>query len=322
MKRINLILSLGLLISCEQASTGYSVVHGWPKLPKGFILGQVSGVEVDSHDHVFTFHRGKNAAYLGSDSEFQNIQEPTILMLDNKSGALLDSWGKDAFLTPHGLTVDAENNIWVTDVQYHQVYKFSHDGELIMTLGEKSVPGWDKTHFNQPTDVVVAPDGTIYVSDGYGNNRVAVFSTDGTFKFEWGSGGEDNGQFNLPHGIAMDANGRIYVADRSNSRLQVFKSDGTFIDAWQSTEIGRPWGMAVGRDGVLYVVDGGDPSPSGVQRSRIVKMDLSGNVLGSFGSFGQYDGQMDWPHDVGVDSKGSVYVGDVHFGMRIQKFAK
>ena len=103
MKRINLILSLGLLISCEQVSTGYSVVHGWPKLPKGFILGQVSGVEVDSHDHVFTFHRGKNAAYLGSDSEFQNIQEPTILMLDNNSGALYIPGEKMPFLRPMDL---------------------------------------------------------------------------------------------------------------------------------------------------------------------------------------------------------------------------
>ncbi|MEE2876920.1 MAG: peptidyl-alpha-hydroxyglycine alpha-amidating lyase family protein [Candidatus Neomarinimicrobiota bacterium] len=322
MKIVNLILSFFLLAACEGAGKDYTVVHGWPKLPPGFILGQVAGVEVDSHNHVFIFHRGKNAAYLGSDSEFANIQEPTILMLDNRTGSLLNSFGKDAFLTPHGLTVDSENNVWVTDVQYHQIYKFSHDGDLLMTLGEEKVPGWDGTHFNQPTDVAVAPDGTIYVSDGYGNNRVAVFDSKGKFKFEWGADSEGNGQFNLPHGIARDDDGRIYVADRSNSRVQVFESNGTFVDSWKSEVIGRPWGMAVGGDRTLYVVDGGDPNPMGVQRSRIVRMTLSGTVLGSFGSFGQYDGQMDWPHDVGVDSKGSVYVGDVHFGMRIQKFVK
>lgn len=322
MKKASLILSCVLLFGSDQANKQYTVVHGWPVLPDAFILGQVAGVEVDSHDHVFVFHRGKNAAYLGSDSEFQNIQEPTILMIDNGSGAVLNSWGEDAFLTPHGLTVDSKDNVWVTDVQYHQVYKFSHDGDLLMTLGKKKEPGWDETHFDQPTDLAVAPDGTIYVTDGYGNNRVAVFSPDGKFKFEWGSGGEGESQFNLPHGIAMDAAGRLYVADRSNSRIQVFESDGKFVAVWQSTDIGRPWGMAVGANGNLYVVDGGDPNPMGVQRSRIVKMTLSGKVLESFGSYGQYDGQMDWPHDVGVDSKGAVYVGDVHFGMRIQKFVK
>ena len=322
MKTVNLFFLSLILAACEPVGKGYSVVHGWPKLPPAFILGQVAGVEVDSHNHVFTFHRGKNAAYLGGDSEFENIQESTILIIDHKTGSLLNSFGEDAFLTPHGLTVDAENNVWVTDVQYHQVYKFSHDGELLMTLGEEKVPGWDETHFDQPTDVAVAPDGMVYVSDGYGNNRVAVFDSEGKFKFEWGIAGENDGQFNLPHGIARDSNGRIYVADRSNSRVQVFESDGTFVDAWQSEEIGRPWGMAVGADGTLYVVDGGDPNPMGVQRSRIVRMTLSGEVLDSFGSYGQYDGQMDWPHDVGVDSEGSVYVGDVHFGMRIQKFVK
>ena len=121
--------------------------------------------------------------------------------------------------------------------------------------------GLDGRHFNKPTDVAVAPDGSFYVSDGYGNSRVAKFSAKGEFLFDWGHKGDQPGEFDIPHGIARDGEGRIYVADRTNSRIQVFKGDGTFLYQWKSPELGRPWALSFGPDGRLYVVDGGDLNP-------------------------------------------------------------
>src|SRR5713226_7797191 len=218
-------------------SSGYQVVHGWPQLPDGWALGQVSGVAVDSHDHVWVFHRG----------------DRPILCFDAASGKILASWGHGMFTTPHGLNVDSRDNIWVTDVGNHQVFKFTHNGELLMTLGAKNVPGLDGKHFNRPTDVAVSPGGEIYVSDGYGNSRVAKFSGDGKFLMDWGGKGNQPGQFDLPHGIALDAQGRVYVADRSNARVQVFDGSGKVLAVWKSPELGRPWALTVAPDGYLYV---------------------------------------------------------------------
>ena len=282
------------------------MVHGWPQLPDGFALGRVSGVGVDSHNHVFVFHRG----------------DRPILCFDAGTGKILASWGDGLFTIPHGLTADSRDNVWVTDVGNHQVFEFSHNGELLMTLGAKNVPGLDGNHFNRPTDIAVAPSGEFYVSDGYGNNRVAKFSPQGKFLFDWGTKGAQPGQFDLPHGIALDPQGHVYVADRSNGRVQVFDGDGKFLAQWKGPEIGRPWALTVGPDGCFYVVDGGDMNPKPPDRGRIVKLDLHGKVLDQFGSFGSYDGQFYWAHDVAVARDGAVYVTDVHLGMRVQKFVR
>ena len=227
------------------------------------------------------------------------------------------------FTTAHGLTVDHRDNVWVTDSKRHQVFKFSHDGKLLMTLGAKDVPGLDGNHFNGPTDVAVAPGGEFYVADGYGNSRVAKFSADGKFLLDWGRKGDGPGEFDIPHGIALDAQGRVYVADRSNARIQVFDGDGKFLYQWKSEELGRPWGLDIGSDGCLYVVDGGDlklVKLTSHNRNRALKLDLQGNILAKWGSFGSYDGQFYWAHDVAVAGNGDVYVGDVYWGMRVQKF--
>ncbi len=211
--------------SSTTVSDSYHVVHGWPQLPEGFALGQVSGVGVDSHNHVFVFHRG----------------DRPILSFDDGTGKIIASWGDGMFAFPHGLTVDRQDNVWVTDTEHHQVFKFTHNGELLMTVGAKDVPGLDGNHFNGPTDVAVTPSGEFYVSDGYGNSRVAKFSNKGEFLFEWGGKGTQTGEFDLPHGIALDAQGRVYVADRSNARIQVFDGNGKFLAQWKSAELGRPW---------------------------------------------------------------------------------
>lgn len=297
-----LLVSAGLSGGAE----GYKVVHGWPELPEGFAFGQVSGVGVDSKDRVFVFHRG----------------EPPILCFEGETGKLLRSFGQGMFPLAHGLTVDSRDNVWVTDLRHHQVFQFSNDGRLLLTVGTKGQAGCDATHFNQPTDIAVAPGGAFYVSDGYGNNRVAKFAPDGKFLFDWGSMGGAPGRFDLPHGIALDRQGRVYVADRANGRIQVFDGDGKFLSQWKSEQLGRPWGLTVGRDQFLYVVDGGDLRKEPPERNRALKLDLAGKILEKWGTFGSYDGQFYWAHDIAAGSHGEVYVTDVNVGMRVQKFVR
>jgi len=295
----------------------YSVVHGWPVLPDGMVLGQVSGVAVDSHNHVFVFHRAENS---WASDKAHPITVPAILCFDGASGKLLASWGENRFLEPHGLRVDTHDNVWVTDRALQEVFKFSHDGKLLLTIGTERVAGVDATHFDKPTDIAFASDGSFYVSDGYGNNRVAKFSSDGKFLFDWGHKGQGPGEFDLPHSVAVDAQGNVYVADRSNARIQVFDANGKFLKAWKSPELGRPWSLAIGPDNLLYVVDGGDLKPAGPDRGQLLKLDPSGKILAKWSRFGNYDGQIYWGHDLAVGKDGAVYVGDVYYGMRVQKF--
>ena len=310
-------LSVGAAVAQQNSSDPYSVVHGWPVLPDGMVLGQVSGVAVDSHNHVFVFHRAEGS---WATDKTHPIASPAILCFDGTSGKLLASWGENRFLEPHGLRVDSRDNVWVTDRGLQQIFKFSHDGKLLLTLGTERVAGVDATHFDKPTDIAFASDGSFYVSDGYGNNRVAKFSPDGKFLFDWGHKGQGPGEFDLPHSVAVDAQGNVYVADRSNSRIQVFDSNGKFLKVWRSPELGRPWSLTVGPNDLLYVVDGGDLKPTGLDRGQLLKLDLSGKILAKWSRFGNYDGQIYWGHDLAVGKDGAVYVGDVYHGMRVQKF--
>ncbi len=288
------------------AQASYTVVHGWPQLPEGYTLGQVSGLGVDSHNHVYVFHRGLHP----------------ILRLDAATGNILASWGDGMFETPHGLEVDRQDNVWVTDVGHHQVFKFNHDGELLMTVGTRDVPGLDGKHFNKPTDIAVAPNGEFYVADGYGNSRVAKFSARGQFLFDWGTKGKGPGQFNTPHAIALDEEGRVYVCDRGNARVEVFSGGGKFITEWKSSQLGRPWAIRIGPDRYAYVVDGGDANPGMPDHDHVIKLDLAGHVLARWASYGKYDGQLYWGHAVAIALDGAVYAGDVSVGMRVQKFVR
>lgn len=295
---------------------GFQVVHGWPQLPEGRILGQATGVDLDSHGNVFVFHRA-GREWL-EEPPAETISEPTIEVFDGLTGRHLRSWGAKRFLMPHGLTIDAQNNVWVTDVMLHQVLKFSPTGELLLALGNARVAGTDRLHFNMPTDVAVLPDGSFYVSDGYGNARVLKFDAQGQFQFEWGRPGTGKGEFDLPHAIDVDAEGRVYVADRTNARVQVFDSRGTFLTQWSGGELGRPYSVAVSGSRAI-VVDGGDQPQSGPDRSGAAEMDLDGRVIRRFGRFGNYDGQFRLAHDVAIGGDGSVYVVDA-WGQRVQKF--
>lgn len=228
----------------------------WAKLPEGRKWGAPSKVAIDKD--------GKSlwvAERCGGDA-FGCLNSPLSPMLKfDTSGKLAKSFGEGKFVFPHGLAVDRDGNVWSTDGngkdgKGHLVHKFSPDGKLLLTLGKAGVAGNGPDTFNQPTDVVVAPNGDIFVADGHTpvmTPRIVKFSKDGTFIKAWGKFGPAPGELQDPHCIAMDSRGRIFVCDRRNDRVQIFDQDGNYVDAWK--QFGRPSGMFISRDDTIYVAD-------------------------------------------------------------------
>jgi len=313
----------------------YCLAADWPRLPEHMELGQAAGLGIDSRDVVYVFHRGERswgtqlslaarvrtfwAGLFGEDQARETIAQDTILALDPGTGELLASFGAGRFRIPHGLTLDGDDNIWVTDVGLHQVFKFAPDGALLLTLGEAGRAGADRTHFDGPTDVAIGTDGAVYVTDGYGNARVVKFSPEGAYLTAWGSRGAAPGQFDVPHGITIDRRGQVYVADRGNARIQVFDGTGTFLRQISGPEIGRPWAVEWGADGILYALDGGDQDPA-QPRSGLLALTPDGEVLARWSGYGYQAGRLVWPHDLAVSSRSEVFVGEVLDANRVQKF--
>jgi DNA-binding beta-propeller fold protein YncE len=298
----------------------YKLVKDWPQLPKGYVLSQVTGVGIDTNQNIFLFHRtGRQWTEPFPDSL---ISANTILMLDRETGKVLNSWGANFFIMPHGLTVDKENNVWVTDVALHQIFKFSHEGKLLMKLGVAKTPGNDSIHFNLPTDVAVANDGSFYVSDGYGNSRVVKFSKEGKYIFEWGKKGNKPGEFNTPHGIDLDLQGNVYVADRDNNRIQKFDANGTFLKEWKNDSAVQLYSLTIDKaNNDLFAIDYSTILDTIIKGSDIIQFDSSLNFLTRFGRTGLYEGPVCRYHDIVIDNQGNLYVGDI-LGNRIQKFKK
>lgn len=238
---------------------------------------------------------------------FQRAQPP-VLVLD-RNGKLLRSWGSGEFTLPHGCRVDAQGNVWLTDSADHRVMKFSPEGHKLLTLGVKGVSGDDPEHFNRPADVAFTPNGDVYIADGYGNSRVAQFNRDGRFIRAWGKKGTGPGEFNLPHSIRIDSRGRVAVADRENARIQFFTTEGAFLEQW--THVGRPYGLHVTADGRVVVSDG--------IANTVSLYDPTGKKLASWGGKGTELGKFDLPHLLSVDEKGALYVCEVG-NKRVQKF--
>src|SRR6185436_9925025 len=214
------------------------------------------------------------------------LAAPAILEFDGDSGALIKSFGAGMFLVPHGITIDGDNNLWLTDVGLQQVFKFSHDGTLLLTLGEPRVGGWDATHFNQPTDIAIRPDGSFYVSDGYINSRVAIFDRRGKWIREWGKKGAGHGEFSNPHGLSfVTGNTDVIVADRENSRLQLFDRYGVFKREWKGAPdvptTGRVFSVATDADGSLYV--GIRRADYDTAHTGVVKLDRQWNIVATVG---------------------------------------
>ncbi|MDA1049851.1 MAG: peptidyl-alpha-hydroxyglycine alpha-amidating lyase family protein [Planctomycetota bacterium] len=290
---------LGLVATIQPPSTAaaepldFLADHEFFRLPDSIKLGACSGVAVDSKGNVYLFHRGKQP----------------IIRLD-ADGKFLSSWGDDVIGSAHGLRIDAEDNVWVTDIGDHQVLKFSPDGKLLLALGKAGSAGDAVDEFNKPTDVAFGADGEIYVTDGYGNNRVLKFTPNGGFLAQWGEAGDGPGQFNLPHTVVIDQSGRIIVGDRENDRVQVFESSGKLVAVWPGF---APFGLAFDGQGHLFVADG--------RANRVLQLDDEGQVVRSWGKEGTAPGEFQLPHMLAADASGNLYVGEIK-GERFQKLIR
>jgi peptidylamidoglycolate lyase len=300
----------------------YEPVTDWPNLPKDLRLGNPAGIGIDTNQHIVVFHRANREWALFGPMPNNPIKSETILVIDKDSGKLIDSWGDNFFIMPHGLTVDHENNVWVTDVGLHQIFKFTHDGKLLMKLGEASVSGNDSFHFNKPTDIAVAKDGSFYVSDGYGNSRIMKFSATGKYLFEWGKKGNKESEFDIPHGISLNPNGCVFVADRENTRIQVFDSNGTFIKQLTDNTFGAICSVAFDETGSkLFAVDDVTFLKLKHRGSDVFVFDTTSNLQNRFGRSGLYHGNVSWYHDLTIDKDENIYIGDL-LANKIQKFKK
>src|ERR1700732_303410 len=282
------------------ADGDYQQVENWAQLPQGMQWGVMSAVDIDSHGTIYAFKRSEPGEKAGEMSSMVMVLDP--------HGKFLRSWGEHTFSSAHGLRVLRDGFIWITDKTGDQVFKFSPDGELLMTLGKKGVAGDNNStdELNGPSDVVIGKNGDIFVSDGESTNtRVVKFSKDGKFIKFWGTKGAGPGELNLPHNIAMDSQGRLYVADRSNKRIQVFDQDGKYLD--QMTQFGAPAAIFIAKDDMLYVV-------AGAPENRLTVGTKAGKGLD------RMEG-LNGPHSVAVDSSGAVYVAEVA-GQALLKFVK
>lgn len=281
---IGLVIGLGLATGLEGQSqpATYRRVEGWAAAPPGVTWGQVPGMAIDAAGRLFVFHRGA----------------PPVVELD-ADGQVLKTWGTGAFVWPHGVRVDRDGYLWITDGRHRdgrgqQVFKYRRDGTLVLTLGTAGVAGVDQATFNGPCDVAVADNGDVFVADGHWNARVVKFSRDGRFLKAWGRKGTGPGEFDVPHTLVIDQRGRVLVGDRSNKRVQIFDQDGRFITEW--THLGSPSGMFIGPDDTLYVVDYNDRKGIFIASAAtgVVRQKLDDAV----------------PESVAVDAAGNIYVGE------------
>ena len=281
----------------------YSYVSDWPILPEGMRFIECPGVAVDSLDNIYVLTRGDHP-----------------LIVFDKDGNFIKTLGEGLFSNrTHGLYIAHDDSILVADDGLHTIQKFSPGGDdKVMEIGERSHPApiWSGQPFNRPTSAaIMASNGDVYISDGYGNSRVHVYSGDGNYKFSWGESGIDAGQFIRPHNIAIDHNDNVYVVDREAHRIQIFDPSGNFLTMWSN--IHRPDAMVLWKDhiyiGELNGMTGMEGAPGLGHRVSIY--DLAGNLVSRFGdkNEGSGPGQFHAPHGIAVDSEGSIYVSEVSY---------
>jgi len=287
----------------------YRTVRDWGKPPDGAPWAAVTAVEIAKDGSIFVIHRCSANSCAGR-------LEPPILKFD-KTGKLLKSWGEGMFVFPHGATVDAQGNLWVTDEQTKdgkgsQVFKFSPDGKLLMSLGKAGSASPEPGLFDEPTDVLVTPNGDIFITEGHsggtiGNDRVSKFSKDGKFIKSWGKHGAGNMEFDSPHTIAMDSRGRLFIGDRGNNRIQIFDQNGNYLETWK--QFGRPSGIAITADDTIYVADSeswGTDQPGWKKGIRIGSA-RDGSVKYFIEDMESMTQEHSGAEGVGVDSEGNVY---------------
>jgi sugar lactone lactonase YvrE len=289
----------------------YTTTRDWGQLPPGAKWAAVTAVEPGPGGVIYVIHRCFANSCAGR-------TEAPILKFD-RNGKLLKAWGEGMFIFPHGATVDRDGNLWVTDARGdagkgHQVFKFNPDGKVLMTLGKAGVSGSGPDLFDQPTDVVVAPNGDIFVTDSHRNgknNRVVRLRKDGTFVKEWGKKGSGPGEISEPHTIALDSRGRVFVGDRENNRVQIFDQDGKFIAEWR--QFGRPSGITITADDTIYVTDSESGPDTGAHELTGIKKGIrigsarDGSVRAFIEDMESTVADHSGAEGLGVDAQGNVY---------------
>lgn len=294
---------------------GYEANDQWAKLPAGWSWTEVAGVATDSKDRVYVFNRGEHP-----------------LMVFDREGNFLNSWGEGLFARAHGIFIGPDDAVYCTDDMDHTVRKFTPEGKLLLTLGTSGKPSDTGATsmdfrsivragppFHYPTNLALSATGEMYVSDGYGNARMHKFSADGRLLFSWGEPGTGTGQFQVPHGVAVDRDGVVLVADRENSRIQFFSPEGKFLSEW--TDVARPSQIFIDPAGNVVVAELGfyagmwpgivaaPDSPGG----RVSIYNRSGAVLARWGGGVNPCAPGDFfaPHGIWLDSRGDIYVTEV-----------
>jgi DNA-binding beta-propeller fold protein YncE len=294
----------------------YTVDARWTALQENWTFGEAPAVACDSRDRVFVFVRG-----------------PRPVLIFDRDGTLLGSWGEGTFARPHGIFIGPDDTVYCTDDFDHTVRAFSTDGKLRFTLGRSGQPSdtgatsidyrtikRSGPPFHFPTNLALGPSGDLYVTDGYGNARVHRFAADGRLLQSWGEPGSGPGQFHVPHGIAVDGLGIVYVADRENSRIQRFSATGDYLGEW--TDVARPCQLFIDQGGWIYVAElgfhagrwpgTGSPEP-GAPSGRVSIFDKSGSRRARWGDGGDpcAPGNFFAPHGIWVDGQGAIYVAEV-----------
>jgi peptidylamidoglycolate lyase len=312
----------------------YDVVANWPQplafAKPGYIWGSTGGIFAESPDRVFIANRGElklpatpPPGFTGFWGSIEQATTPTpefrnCIVVVDRNGKAVESWTQWDYLFadgrgPHSVLIspyDPAHNVWVVDDIHHQIFEFTNDGKrMLMSLGVRDEAGNDGSHFKRPTDIAWLPDGTFFVSDGYGNTRVAKFDKNGKFLMAWGTRGTGNGEFNTPHSITIDKNRRVYVSDRANNRVQVFDENGKYLD--QFPRITQPYHIRISDDQFLWAFSG--------PLDKLMKYDLNGHLLYAWGTHGTTPGFFWAVHEFSVDSDGNFYTAEV-FGGRSQKF--
>jgi sugar lactone lactonase YvrE len=318
MMRALMIVVSALFLGASQSSAPrndlpqpYQTTRDWGQLPPGVKWAAVTAVEPAPDGSIYVVHR----CFANSCA---NRKEAPILKYD-PSGKLLASWGEGMFIFPHGGTVDRDGNLWMTDARGesgigHQAIKFGPDGKVLMTLGQKGVSGSGPALFDQPTDVAVAANGDIFVTDSHRNgrnNRVVKFTRDGRFIKEWGKKGSGRGEMSEPHTIAIDSRGRLFVGDRENNRIVIFDQDGNYLDEWR--QFGRPSGIFITKDDAIYVADSESGPDTGARELMGIRKGIrigsakDGSVTAFIEDMEPTTPDHSGAEGVGVDAQGNVY---------------
>ena len=329
-----LALSLVIVTACSTAPTEptepspypvvnvspyYEVDAAWPKRRADMPWAHMPGVAIDSDGNIWCYTRTQPAI---------QVYSPT--------GELVKSWATEEESTAHQIKIDKDGNVWLADIGLHLVRKFTPEGKELMHIGTPGVEGKDDTHLNKPTDMAIASNGDVFISDGYGNARIVHCDKNGKFIKAWGTLGNTDNRFSIPHAIAIDSKDNIYIADRNNVRVQVYNTAGKLIDSWRDIVV--PWGFCITANDDIWVC-GSSPmkwrfnpkypgAPLGCPPKDQVFMKFRpGGKLQQMWTIPkatdgkEQHGELNWLHCLALDKDGNIYAGDI-IGKRMQKFIR